>query len=137
LRRSKTGTLRDVAAGESLTWSQSKAKAEALGIMVASDGLNWFVTEGEMPSVTTRAPSRGSVFRKRAQAQQTEPINPDKPYRIAEVCSILGVSYDTARRKMSRMPAVKNLGTSKKNLLVITGSDLLKWQLTLSSKKRR
>jgi hypothetical protein len=57
-------------------------------------------------------------------------LDPDRNYRAAEVAVILGVSYDTAVRRMSKMKGVVDQGTKErlhkcgKRLLTISGKNL-------------
>lgn len=57
-------------------------------------------------------------------------IEPDRNYRPGEVAAILGVSYDTAVRRMEKMKGCVDMGSKtqrykrRKRLLVISGHDL-------------
>jgi hypothetical protein len=73
--------------------------------------------------------SKGSTWKARARGQIVE-IDPRRRYTPSDVAAILNCSYDTAIRRMRRMPGVINLAAKEgrfrrgKAMLRILGSDL-------------
>jgi hypothetical protein len=67
---------------------------------------------------------------KKTTRKESVLIEPQKKYRPGEVAAILGVSYDTAVRRMEKMKGCADMGTKtqrykrRKRLLVISGCDL-------------
>ena len=81
---------------------------------------------------TADAPQRHSSLTWKAKVrEQVLEIDPRRRYGPAEVAATLNCSYDTAIRRMRRMPGTRNLGTKEgrfrrgKAMLRILGSDLL------------
>jgi hypothetical protein len=73
--------------------------------------------------------SKAATWKAKARGQIVE-IDPRRRYTASEVASIFNCSYDTAIRRMRRMPGVRNLGAKEgrfnrgKAMLRILGSDL-------------
>ena len=69
-------------------------------------------------------------FGVQARAQQPLAINPHKFYSPAEIAALLGVSYDTAIRRMEKMHGCINMGPVErrykrgKRMLRISGTHL-------------
>lgn len=71
----------------------------------------------------------GTTYKRRVRQRPID-LKPDARYRPAEVAVLLGVSYDTALRRMQKMKGCVDMGTKTKRykrgkkLLTVSGKDL-------------